>query len=95
MGHDDLVELSDGGAADANFAVDGVEGHHVVLQHGQQVVRILAGATRGNGGRFEALLDEDPGLGFVQPVQALDDAGLDGPMAVESPSHHTEIGYLQ
>ena len=87
VGDDNLVELPDGCPADgvsaADFTVDGVEGRHVVLQDGQQVVRILASAAWWNGRGFEALFNEGPGLGFVQPVEAFKDAGLDGPAAVQ------------
>ena len=50
----------------------------------QQIVGILAGAAWGNCAVFEALLDEGPGLSFVDSVEALDDAGLDCPAAVEA-----------
>ena len=86
MGDDNLVELPDGGAADGEAApvlvVDGVEGRHVVLQDGKQVVRVLTGAGLWDCLGFEALFDKSASLGFVQPVDALDDAGLDGPAAV-------------
>ena len=51
---DDLVQLPDGGAADrtpaADFTVHSVEGRHVVLQDGQEVVRILSGAATSSAG---------------------------------------------
>ena len=84
---DDLVELADGRPADgvssADFAVDGVEGCHVVLQDGEQVVLVLTGARRWNVIGFEAMFNESSRLGFVQAVDAFDDAGLDGPAAMQ------------
>lgn len=88
VGDDDLVDLPDGGAADgapvADLAVDGAESRHVVLQDDQQVLGVLAGTGRRDRRGFEAMLDEGLGLAFVQLVNALDDAGLNGPTAVES-----------
>ena len=87
VGDHHLVQLPDGGTADgsaaADFAVDGVSRRHLVLQDGQEVVRILSSAGRWNGGRFETAGDEVTGLDFVQPVDALDDAGLYGPAPVK------------
>ena len=87
VGDDNLVELPDGGAVDgvaaAYFDVDGAEGTHVVLRDGRQVVGVLAGAGEWNCGGYEALFDEGSGLGVVQPVGAFNDAGLDGPAAVQ------------
>ena len=83
LGDNDLVELPDcrvaDGATVADFAMDSVEGCQVVLQ----VVGILVGAGRRDCRGFEAVLDEGLDLAFAQPVDALDDAGLDGRAAVE------------
>ena len=55
----------------------------VVVQDAQQVVRIVAGAGRWDGRWLETPFDKGLGLGFVQVVETLDDAGFDGPVAVE------------
>ena len=87
MGDDDLVQLLYRPPLDdalvACCAVDGLEDHHAVVQDGQEGVGILARAGEWNCGGFEALVNEGDGLGVVQPVEALDDAGLDGPAPVQ------------
>ena len=87
VGDDYLMQLPAGRAADgataAHLAVDGVYGRLVAVLDGQQVVGLLAGAARRNVRRFETMLDDGLGLAFVQPVDAIDDAGLDGPAAVQ------------
>jgi len=55
----------------------------VVPQDGQQVVGVLAGAGQRDVRWFEAMLDEGMRLGFIQRVDAFDDAGFDCPGAVE------------
>ncbi len=86
VGDDYLLELSDGGASDglstAYRAVDGIESRQVFLQDVQQVVEVARAGLR-DVRRLEAMLDEGSSLDVVQPVEAFDNAGLDGPRAVE------------
>ena len=74
VGDYDLVQMPDGGAADgapvADLAVDGTESRDVVLQEGQQVLRVLAGTERRDRRGSEAVLDENLGLGTVVGRQA-------------------------